>query len=214
MLKRIVPYIHIAVIFLLAGCAKQQLVTSYYLIEYAPTAVNPKLKLVEPLPYRVQVINFKIPRSYDSVRIIARYSSHRIDYYRYSLWAVRPQVAIADLLVQHINTYRLFRNCQREFLEERPDYEITGSVEQIERYESEQYTAAHLKLRFDLYDYNSKDVLVFHNCDREAPIPAGNMSIFAKAVSDIIQEEAENFLVKLVEHFQPAESDSSAKQGE
>ncbi len=197
----------VALAFLIS-CAKQQLVTSYYLIEYAPNAVNPKLKLKDPLPYRVQVINFKIPRSYDSVRIIARYSSHRIDYYRYSLWAVRPQVAIADLIVQHINTYRLFRNCQREFLEERPDFEITGTVEQIELYESEKYNAAHLKLRYDFYDYNSKDVLVFHTCDREVPIPIGNMSIFAKVISDIIQEETEIFLEKIITHLIPTEADT------
>ncbi|MBM3329871.1 MAG: hypothetical protein FJY67_10455 [Calditrichaeota bacterium] len=194
---------------ILAGCAKQQLATSYYLIEYAPSPVNPQLKLSEPIPYRVQVRNFKIPRSYDSVRIIARYSSHQIDYYRYSLWAVRPQVAVADLLVQHIKAYNLFRNCQREFLEERPDFEITGEVTQIERFESEAYTAAHLRMRFEFYDSGSNDILLLHEFDREISIPPGNMSIFAKAVSDLISQESEQFLVKIVTHFYPVPADST-----
>ena len=143
-----------AILFLIiaAGCTRQILVTSYYLLEYQPSPRNEKLILEKQIPHRVQVRNFKIPRSYDSIRIIARFSSHQINYYRYSLWAVRPQVAVADMLVQHINAYHLFKGCQREFLEERPDYEITGEIFQIEKFDSEQYSAAHLKMSFDLYD--------------------------------------------------------------
>jgi len=190
------------------GCARQMLVPGYYLLEYRPAMDNPGLKLLEPLPYRVQVSSLKIPRSYDSIRIIARFSTHQINYYRYSLWAVRPQVAIADLLAQHINAYRLFRDCQREYLEERPDYEISGEILQIERFESERYCAAHLKMTLDFYDYDSNDLLVSHSFDREMPIPAGSMTIFAKALSDILDDEAENFLVKVVKYFQPAEEDT------
>jgi len=186
---------------LLSGCAKKQLEASYYLIEFVSTKMNADLKGREQLPFKVQATNFKIPRSYDSIRIIARYSSHRIDYYRYSLWAVRPNVAVADLIVQQINAYDLFKDCQREFLNERPDYEITGEILQIERFESETYSAAHLKMEFELYGYDSRNILVRHTFDREAAIPAGNMSIFAKAISDIIEEESEAFLVKVMAHF-------------
>ena len=192
-----------------AGCTRQVLVTKYYLLEYQPSIGNDQLVLKNPIPYRVQVRNFTIPRTYDSIRIIARFSSHQINYYRYSLWAVRPQIAIADLLIQHINVYRLFRDCKREFLEERPQYEITGEISQIERFDSEQYSAAHLRMRLDFFDYDSKDVLVFHEFDREVPIQGESMTIFAKVVSDIIKQETENFLVKVVEYFYPPESDST-----
>jgi ABC-type uncharacterized transport system auxiliary subunit len=194
---------------LLAGCARDTLVTRYYLLDYQPDPVNPKLILSQPFPYRVQVLNFKIPRSYDSIRIIARYSSHQINYYRYSLWAVRPQMAIADLLMQHINAYQLFKDCEREFLEERPDYEITGEVQQVERYESQGYTAAHLKMTFDLYDYNSANKVVTHEFDREVPIAQEEMTIFAKVISDIIDQETENFLVDVVDYFNGRSADSS-----
>ncbi|MFN3821558.1 MAG: ABC-type transport auxiliary lipoprotein family protein [bacterium] len=182
------------------GCAKPQMVTSYYILEYNPQPLNPRLKLPQPLPYRIQVRNFKIPRAYDSVRIIARYSAHQINYYRYSLWAVRPQIAVSDLLVTHINAYRLFKDCQREFLGERPDYEITGEIQQIERFESELYIGAHLKMRFELYHYETLDLLVIHECDREVTVPP-QMEIFVKAISDLVYEEAETFLEKVVNYF-------------
>ena len=193
---------------LTAGCTRQMLVTSYYLLEYQPSQKNELLQLDSPIPSRIQVMNFKIPRSYDSIRIIARFSSHQINYYRYNLWAVRPQVAVADMLVQHINAYHLFKDCQREYLEERPDYEITGEINQIERFDSEEYSAAHLKMRLDFYEYDSKERVVTHQFDREVPIPTESMTIFAKAVSDIVEQETENFLVKVVEYFYPPEVDS------
>jgi len=192
----------------LAGCTSQTVFTTYYLLDYYPNATNSELIIDEPIPFKTQVLNFKIPRSFDSIRIIARFSSHQINYYRYSLWAVRPQVAVADLVAQHINAYNIFQQCQREFLQEIPDYEITGEIFQIELFESEAYTAAHLKMAFEFYDRDKAELLVQHAFNREYPIPAQNMTIFAKALSDIINEETEVFLTKVVQHFQPPEEDT------
>lgn len=208
-MRKSLPIILLALILFGIGCVRHTLVTRYFLLEYKPSLTNQKLIFKEPIPYRVQVRNFSIPRSYDSIRIIARFSSHQINYYRYSLWAVRPQIAIADQLVQHINAYSLFKDCQREFLDERPDYEITGEILQIERFESEGYTAAHLKMAFELYNWDNKDRLIRHEFDREIQLQTDNMTIFAKVISDLIDEEAENFLVKTVEYFMPPEADST-----
>lgn len=197
----------ILIILVISGCTRQILQTSYYLIEYQPRPTIEKLILDKPLPYSVQVQNFKIPRSYDSIRIIARYSSHQINYYRYSLWAVRPQIAIADLISQHINAYRMFRTCKREFIEERPQYEISGEILQLERYESVGFSAAHLKAEISFVDYETNEILVRHSFDNEVSIPQENMTIFAKAVSDVIDDETTVFLEKLVDYFYPPEEE-------
>lgn len=191
---------------LLAGCTQKAIEARYYLIEFTSSVANQALKLAQPLPYSVQVLTLKTPRAYDTMRIIARYSSHQINYKRYSLWAVRPQVAAADLLVQQINAYHLFKDCQREFLDKSPDYEIDGDVTMVELFESENYSAAHLNMELDLYDYNNKNILVRHNFDRQLVLPPGDMTIFAKAISDIFQGESEVFLTKVVQHFQSADS--------
>jgi len=195
-------------IVLIPGCTRKVVRTAYYLLDYHTTALNEKLKLEEPLPFRVQVMTFKIPRSFDSIRIIARHSTHQINYYRYSLWAVRPQTAVADLLAQHINDYGLFQECQREYLSKRADLEISGEIFQIEIFSSDKYSAAHLKMIFELYDRTNDKRLIVHQFDRETPIPLDNMTIFAKALSDIVNQEAEVFFEKIVDHFQPPETDS------
>lgn len=205
-LKRSILFL--AAVLMITGCTRQLVVTTYYLLDYLPTAKTKRLQLKEPLPFRAQVRNFKIPRSFDSIRIVARFSSHQINYYRYSLWAVRPQIAIADLLAQHINAYHIFQDCQREFLDKIPDYEITGEIYQIELYDSEQFAAAHLKMVIELHDRSQNKLIVKHDFDREHQIPKENMTVFAKALSDIINEETEIFLAKVVDHFYPPEIDS------
>lgn len=198
-----------ALLLSVASCTRVSVETSYYLIDYRPLPTNPKLKLKQPLPYRAQVLTFKIPRSYDSIRIIARLSTHQISYYRYSLWAVRPQVAIADLLVQHLKVYRIFQQTEREFLNERPNYEITGAIDQIEIFASEQYTAAHLKGRMECYEYETAELKVIHDFNTEIQIPEGNITMFAKAISDIIHMEAELFFDKIIISLAPQDTTKS-----
>lgn len=196
-------------VFILIGCSRNIMVTTYYLLDYYPAAKNEKLILERPIPAATQVTTFKIPRSFDSIRIIARFSSHQINYYRYSLWAVRPQIAVADLIVQHINAYTLFHECQREFLHKIPDYEITGEIYQIELYDSDDYAAAHLKMVIELYDRSKNERVVIHEFDEERSIPVDNMTVFAKALSDIINIETENFLEKVVLYFYPPEEEET-----
>ncbi|MDP8228281.1 MAG: hypothetical protein P9M15_02375, partial [Candidatus Electryoneaceae bacterium] len=53
----------ILTLILLFGCARVNLVTSYYLLDYRPIPNNPVLVLDAPIPHKAQVINFDIPRS-------------------------------------------------------------------------------------------------------------------------------------------------------
>ena len=44
-------------------------------------------------------------------------------------------------------------------------------------------------MNLEFFDRENHDLLIRHAFDRENEIPAGNMSIFAKAISDIINED-------------------------
>ncbi len=207
-LDQLIVFCGVAVMLSLLSCAPARMETKYYLIDYTPDSDSKNFTIKKPFPYKTIVTTFNIPRSFDKIRIVARYSSHQINYYRYSLWAVKPQIAIADLLVQHINSYNIFEKCQREFLDSAPDYEINGKILQIERYDSEDYTAAHLKMDFELYASDDSQLLLRHEFDRELPIHAEKgekMPIFAKAISDIVQSEADIFLRDVVDYFEKME---------
>jgi len=194
-----------------ASCVREVPRTRYYILEYKPILKNPDLAVEEPFPCRMLISDFEIPRSYDSVRIVSRESSHQINYFRYSLWAVRPQVVIADLIAAHLNAYHTFDRSQREFLDERPDYEITGYIHKIERYESGIYRAAHLQADFYLYNYGTNEVVCKHEFDRDVELTTAEFNFFAKKISDIIREETDLFISMLIRQFSeiyPPEEDT------
>jgi hypothetical protein len=68
-------------------------------------------------------------------------------------------------------------------------------------------------MSFNFKDYDRNELLVMHELDREVQIPPEQMTIFAKALSDLVAEEAENFLVKVVAHFQAEMGDSTGVGG-
>ena len=186
---------------LFTECATKAIRPQYYILDYRPVLRDSTLTVDPPFPYKVQVNTMKIPRTFDRVSVVVRYSAHRLDYYRYNLWAIRPQITISDLIANHISEYGIFSKCQREFLEERPDYVITGTILAIEKFDNESYTAAHLAMKLYLRSYEGYDNLLVHEFDREAEMPVFRMELFAKKLSDILREEVDNFIRKMIVYF-------------
>lgn len=200
-LLRYVSFILIILSFLLLGCATKTIQPKYYILDYRPVLRDSTLTLKSPFPYKVQVQTMKIPRTFDRVSIVVRYSAHRLDYYRYNLWAIRPQIIISDLIARQISNYRIFQKCQREFLEEPPDYEIIGTIEAIEKFDNISYTAAHLSMKLYFRTYDGYENLIHHEFDSEIEMPVFRMELFAKKLSDILREEIDNFIRKLIVYF-------------
>ncbi len=190
------------------SCATKAIQPKYYILDYQPVLRDSTLMVAKPFPYKVQVQTMKIPRTFDRVSIVVRYSAHRLDYYRYNLWAIRPQITISDLIADHISKFGIFKTCQREFLEERPDYEIIGHIEAIEKFDHEQYTAAHLALKLYLRTYDGYENLLNHEFDRVEEMPVFEMELFAQKLSDILKEEVNHFIRKIIDYFSTAEFQS------
>ncbi len=183
------------------SCATKSIQPKYYILDYRPVLRDSTLIVETSFPYKVQVQTMKIPRTFDRVSIVVRYSAHRLDYYRYNLWAIRPQIIISDLIADHIARYGIFKKCQREFLEERPDYEIIGYIEAIEKFDNEAYTATHLAMKLYLRTFDGYENLLSHEFDREEEMPVFRMELFAKKLSDILEEEVNNFIRKIINYF-------------
>ena len=187
--------------FIINSCSTTAIQPKYYILDYQPVLRDSTLMVAKPFPYKVQVQTMKIPRTFDRVSIVVRYSAHRLDYYRYNLWAIRPQITISDLIADHISRFGIFKECQREFLEERPDYEIIGNIEAIEKFDHEQYTAAHLALKLYLRTYDGYENLLSHEFDRVEEMPVFQMELFAQKLSDILEEEINIFIRKMIVYF-------------
>lgn len=194
-------------IFLAYSCATKAVEPKYFILDYTPVLRDSTLSVASPFPYKVQVQTMKIPRTFDRVSIVVRYSAHRLDYYRYNLWAIRPQITISDLIADHLTRFGIFKKCQREFLEERPDYEIIGTIEAIEKFDHEAFIAAHLAMKLYLRTYDGYENLLSHEFDRTEELPVFRMELFAQKLSDILEEEVNRFIQKIIIYF-----DQNSKQ--
>jgi ABC-type uncharacterized transport system auxiliary subunit len=203
-------FILLFVIFLFwLNCSTKSIYRQYYILDYRPVLQDSTLKIEKPLPYKVQVRTMKIPRTFDRVGIVVRYSTHQLDYYRYQLWAIRPQIIVSDLIARHISNYNVFQSCQREFLEERPNFEIIGVIDAIEKFDNEAYTAAHFAMKLYMRTYDGYENILSHEFDREEEMPVFKMELFAKKLSDILQEEVDVFIGKIVSSFDKQKESST-----
>ena len=181
------------------SCAKRY-IAKYYILDYNPL-INSETNIEKPFPYNLQVKEFKIDPTYDNSRIVIRQSTHEVYYDRMSLWATRPQLAITNLLIHHINTLKIVDKCEKTFLEESPDYIISGTIHSIERYQSERYSRADLNICIFFMDVEKNQIVIQYTIERYVPLYTNKMNYFSKKISDILNEEFNIFLVEVINYF-------------
>lgn len=204
-LKILLSCSFLLLVLIIVNCAQVTVQRKYYLLDYPGVASDSALITGPPLPLKVMVHTMKLPRTYDRTNIVVRYSAHQIDYYRYSLWAIKPQIIISDLIARQIQANKLFLKCEREFLDENPDYEIIGYINAIEKFHNEEFTAAHLSMTLYLRRGEDFQLVVKHQFDRQEQLYSADMSFFAKKMSDILREETDKMNAKIVAYFKEKE---------
>ncbi|MCK4357585.1 MAG: membrane integrity-associated transporter subunit PqiC [Candidatus Cloacimonetes bacterium] len=192
-------YIILFVVISIFGCAKRY-IAKYYILDYNPL-IYVETQVEKPFPYNLQVKEFKINRTYDNTRIVIRQSTHEVYYDRMSLWATRPQVAITNLLINHINKLKIVKKCEKTFLEERPDYIISGTIQSIEKYQSERYSRADLHISIYLIDVQENQIVLNYTIERYIPLYTNKMNYFSKKISDTLNEEFNVFLAQVINYF-------------
>ncbi len=139
----------LSVCFLILFCAKVQ-VKQFYLLNYSPSVSRDRLN-PSAYPCTIRLREFDIEEAYSRPQIVYRQSPFQLRYYVYRVWAVKPQRMVTDLLHKHLLVANLVSNIVRRFDEgNRPDYEISGIIEAIEEYDSEEFWFAHVALRINL----------------------------------------------------------------
>ncbi len=186
------------------GCSRMQW-AHFYLLDYVPPITADDV-LTTPYPYTIQVKDFKIDKTYDNSRIVIRRSSHEVYYDRWSLWARRPPDAITALIVNHVKALNLVQDCKKTFLDQRPNFIITGTIHNIEKYVSDlpinEFQRADIRLTIQMIDVKTNNTVVSYEIKRYAPLYTESMSFFAKTLSDTLKNEITIFLRKVQEYFE------------
>lgn len=123
---------------------------SHYILNYVPDPLAERTRQT-PYPFTLRVRDFGIEDAYSRPQIVYRQSPFQLQYYFYRVWAVRPSRMITDLIVKHLTTVDLVSRVVRRYDEGvRPDYELTGMIEAIEEYNSDDIWFAHMAIRFKM----------------------------------------------------------------
>jgi ABC-type uncharacterized transport system auxiliary subunit len=154
-MKRIAPLrlaaavVALACAALLMGCGSVPM-KQFYVLNYLPSTQRERLNPAA-YPCIIRLREFDIEEAYNRPQIVYRQSPFELEYYAYRVWAVKPARMITDMAYKHLVTANLASTIIRRFDEgPNPDYEITGIIEAVEEYDSDELWFAHLAIRFNL----------------------------------------------------------------
>lgn len=142
----------------LAGCGAVPL-KQYYTLNYLP---SPSRVRVCDSAYQcvIRLRDFDIEEAYDRPEIVYRQSPFQLQYDYYRSWAVKPSRMITDLVYKHLLTANLVSSVVRRYDEgPKPDHELSGMIEAIDEYDSQELWFAHLALRMTLTKISDGAVL-------------------------------------------------------
>ncbi len=152
MIKKILLYGLLCIgIISIVGCALNKAPQKrLYLLNYEPEQLENRLN-ASPYPFTIRIRQFNIDEAYDRSQIVYRKNAFEMGYYYYRIWAIKPTAMVADLIHNHFETVNLVRHVVRRLDEGfRPDYELRGTIEALEEYDSEEVWFAHFAIRMKL----------------------------------------------------------------
>jgi ABC-type uncharacterized transport system auxiliary subunit len=142
----------------------------YYVLNYI-SAGSAGEKVNGSYPYAVRLKDLDIEEAYARPQIVYRQSPFELRYYIYKLWAVKPSRMVTDLVYKHFVSSNIVSHVIRRYDEGlRPGYELAGTVESIEEYDSDELWFAHLALRFTLTRLSDNHVVYSRQFDNRKQV--------------------------------------------
>ncbi|MFW6362317.1 MAG: ABC-type transport auxiliary lipoprotein family protein [Spirochaeta sp.] len=203
----------IPILLMTAGCATPEPPpTYYYTLDYLDYTEDEDLIRREPLPYRIWVQSAEIPRTYSGRQMVVRHFGPQISYSDNQLWAGRLGDYLPRLLTSRLQAYNTFQDTSMDFLDTRPDYEITIRVNRIELVQSEELSEASLDMTLTLHTSDGETALS-HRTNIMEPIYTSSMELYVQTMNELILEEIDAFIEKTYKHFDnPPEGEDPAEQ--
>lgn len=161
-------------------------VKKYYILNYDPEPLATRLHN-GPYPYSIRVKEFEIEQAYSKLPIVYRKSPFELQYYHYRVWAVKPTRMISDVIHKHLAATGLVGHVIRRLNEGKsPDYEISGRIEAIEEYDSDEVWFAHLALRIQLVRTKDNRTIYLRHFDRRKQVHIHDPEYVIRELSQIM----------------------------
>jgi ABC-type uncharacterized transport system auxiliary subunit len=171
---------------LLIGCGTIP-IKKYYVLNYIPAPPQTRLNEAS-YPFTLRLKEFSIEEAYARPQIVYRQSPYELQYYFYQVWAVKPTQMITDLVYKHLATANLISTIVRRYDEgSKPNFELSGTIEALDEYDSDQVWFAHMALRFQLTRLSDGRVIYTRRFDNRKRVFQNDAQNVVKEMSSIME---------------------------
>ena len=186
-----------------AGCRSSQPVTQqYYLLELPSQYEGDWPERLSVLQGSALISNADITDAYASHQIAVREDTHQIRYFNFNEWAIRPEKAFTQLLLNFYQENQVFEEVMHGRIIQAADYILNTQVLVLELDTRDDLLRARLKVDFLLLDgQNEGDILHHYTADRNMELETKNLNSFARAISQMFIEELHAFSVEVLENM-------------
>jgi len=142
-----------------------------------------------------EIDQVEISPLYEKTQIVNRSDSHEVTYYKYHQWAIRPSVAVMEVIRTYLEGAGLFEDVSARYSRDIPDYRFSTTIRQLEVLESKNQFQAHLHLVFRIISNADGSILAEHRADRTESLAKKELNLFASAISEMLVSELRAFEV-------------------
>lgn len=186
--------IYIGMMILISSCiSEKSVIIRHYTIEWPDDLKVAEAEDPGLIPGQCEIDQVLIIPPYEKMQIVNRSGSHEITFYKYNQWAVRPSVAVAEVIRTYLEGVRLFERVSTRYSRTIPDYRFSTTIRQLEVIEKKNQFLAHVNLEFRIMNNPDEKVLIEHRADRTEPLAKKDLNLFAAAISDLLVSELRSF---------------------
>jgi len=191
------------ILFSQSGCfwgKSETKAPNYYVLDYLKATENKALVQAQPFEKTLEVMDAKLPRTYDRNQLVKKTSFASISYYANDLWANRLYDAVPNIIAQRLNAYNIFTKCARDLGEASPDYYLETYIQNIEYIEGV-IPQAYLRIEFYLRKSADQTVIFSQVNERSQDIRDPSVDFLVQTYNQLIMYETDVFAGRCIDYL-------------
>ena len=180
----------------LAGClSARSNPRSYYVL-----GPEPVVAFERPiLPGAVRVRDMDAAAIYEKFQIVVRRSPYELRYNDLNVWAVKPNSMVSDIIALGLEESGTFSSVTRVLGDVRPKYTLTGELQAIEVYDSEDVWFAHLAITLSLLRFSDGERMWTYHFDERKTVGTTTFSHAVRSLSELLAKAVKQTIRELSE---------------
>ncbi len=189
------------ILFSQSGCflsKTEYIPPNYYVLDYLKATENHALIQSKPFEKTLEIMDAKLPRTYDRNQLVKKTSYASISYFEKDLWANRLYDAVPNIIAQRLNAYNIFRKCARDLGDATPDYFLETYIQNIEFVEGD-VPQAFIRMEFYLRNSANQDVIFSQVNERSQDLRDKSVDYLVQTYNQMIMFETDLFAGRCID---------------